>query len=48
MAQTKPRKPYAERALVTRTTSRRFRAGTRRNKKLCDVGTFASDRRAAS
>lgn len=41
------RKPYGERALVVRTTSRRFRAGTRRNKRLKTVGTFESDKAAA-
>lgn len=45
-AETGRRKPYSERALVTRTTSRRFRAGTRKNKRLRNVGGFASDRRA--
>jgi len=29
-----------------RTRSRRFRAGSRRNKKLRNVGSFGSDRRA--
>jgi len=39
------RKAYEGRARVTRTTSRRFRSGTRRNKRLKATGTFASDRR---
>lgn len=43
----KQRKAFAQRALTTRTTSRRFRAGTRRNKRLREVGTFESDRKAA-
>ena len=43
----KARKPYAERALVVRTTSRRFRAGTRKNKRLRNVGSFKSDRTAS-
>lgn len=38
------RKPYSQKALTTRTTSRRFRAGTRKNKRLHNVGTFGSDR----
>lgn len=38
------RKPHHERALTTRTTSRRFRAGTRRNKRLRNVGSFKSDK----
>lgn len=44
---TQRRKPYHKRALVVRTTSRRFRAGTRKNKRRRDVGTFESDRKAA-
>lgn len=44
MFETKRRKPFAERVLRTRTTSRRFRAGTRKNKRRRDVGSFASDR----
>lgn len=44
---TKSRKPYAERARIVRTTSRRFRAGTRKNKRRRDVGSFKSDRAAS-
>lgn len=43
MTDQKPRKPYSERALVVRTTSRRFRAGSRQNKRLRNVGSFQSD-----
>lgn len=42
-ASIKSRKPYAERALRVASTSRRFRAGTRKNKRLRDVGSFKSD-----
>lgn len=38
------RKPFAQRALQVRTTSRRFQAGTRKNKRVQFVPTFASDR----
>ena len=44
MTQTRARKPYRDRALTVRTTSRRFRAGTRKNKRLRSVGSFKSDR----
>jgi hypothetical protein len=47
MSATRSRKPYSERALVVRTTSRRFRAGTRKNKRLRNVGSFKSDRAAS-
>jgi hypothetical protein len=48
MSNAKPRKSYDKRALTTRTTSRRFQAGTRRNKKLKNVGSFKSDHKAAA
>lgn len=41
------RKPYAERRLASPTKSRRWRAGSRRNKRLRDVGSFGSDSKAA-
>lgn len=44
MTDQKRRKPYAERALRKHTTSKRFRAGTRRNQRLRDVGSFKSDK----
>lgn len=47
MAETKPRKAFKDRALTTRTRSRRWRAGTRKNKRHRDVGSFASDRAAS-
>lgn len=40
------RKAFADRALRTYTRSRRFRAGSRRNKARRDVGSFATDKAA--
>lgn len=40
------RKPYADRRLASETRSRRWRAGTRRNKRLRNVGSFTSDQKA--
>lgn len=37
------RKPYEDRARQKETRSRRWRAGTRRNKRLKNVGSFKSD-----
>lgn len=44
-AQQGKRKPFSMRALVNRSTSRRFQAGTRKNKKGKYVGSFQSDSR---
>lgn len=48
MSNVKPKKSFDRRALTTRTTSRRFQAGTRRNKKLKNVGSFKSDLKTAA
>jgi hypothetical protein len=48
MSNSKPRKSYFKRALTTCTTSRRFQAGTRKNKKQKHVGSFKSDSKVAS
>jgi hypothetical protein len=44
-AETGKRKPYEERAKVKETKSRRWRAGSRRNKRLKNVGSFQKDSR---